>query len=175
MEEAPKSESVITIDGKKRLVFVKDWWYCWNGSWYMYLGHFNSKDEVPNVMGLYSISDKLYRRYQDPEKMQRFSQSNKLPREKAVSREDDESRPLRTDIYLEDNELMVIIKERLKGYTLQQFKDMYNDISDMNNARRTIEYPGQGNLSWNRFKDILGRSHANFEIIVYADDAGRSR
>lgn len=125
-----------------------------------YLGFVN--DVESEVMGenycLYRIKGKLY--YHKP--ATRIEKIEPLIKRK---KEIDDSRLLNVDIRPEDNELMVIVKELLRGMTLNTFKSLFLDVSTMSNVRREVEYKVsdnkenssyKGDLTWNRFKLLLG-------------------
>lgn len=145
---------------KKVMTFIPGNYYCWEGSWYQYMGIYKAKSDVPAQQCIYVIANRMYLRKKDfrMEELDRAASKKK--------RTVDNSRELVTDVRLDDNELMVQIKMLYRGTTLQQFKEMYPDVSDMNNARRTIECAGQGNLSWTRFVDFIKRKKAEYEIII---------
>lgn len=133
--------------------------------WGEYLGVFESKADVPHQAGYFVIGNLLYRRKTVFLLPDAESERNSKPRVN-----NDSSRVLNTAIRPDDNELKVLIKELYKGTTLQEFKEMYPEVSDMNNARRTIECAGQGNLSWNRFLDFIHRKGATHLLSIISTE-----
>ncbi len=139
-------------------------YYLFNSSYYLYKGVFETKDEVPPIRCLFVVGGRLYKRVIESKVAE-----EQVRKRKAV----DNSRLIDTTIRDEDNELMVITKELLSqnGVTIDQFKSLFDNVSDMNNMRRAIECGGQGNFSWNRFIQMtekLGYSH-KLSVIRWED------
>jgi hypothetical protein len=131
---------------------------------YKYMGHFNSIKEVPNEVGLYSIGYDLFLRRTDLRRLERM---------KAVARpvkEVDTSDKLDLVVRPGDESTLIIIKELLKGFTKNQFKMLFDNDSDMNNIRRTIEKSENGRLTLKCFSTILEKLGLKYKIFVYYDD-----
>ena len=91
-------------------------------------------------------------------------------KEKVKRRRVDDNRPIMTDIKDEDNQLMALAKTvlREKEVTRGDFKELYDNDSDMNNSLRSVE--SSGNLSWSRFTDICDRMGVSYEITLKDKD-----
>ena len=140
---------------RRRLRLVPGNYYLFNSSYYLYKGVFDSIDDVPKIRCLFVVGGKLYKRTIDTTAIETQGRKKRVV---------DNSRLIDTTIRDEDNELMVITKQLLSenGVTIDQFKQLFDNVSDMNNMRRAIECGGQGNFSWNRFIQMtekLGYTH----------------
>lgn len=93
-----------------------------------------------------------------------------MPREKMKRKRADDDRPINTEITDEDNLLMAMMKSALrqKEVTRGDFKQLYENDSDMNNSLRAIEQGG--NLSWGRFQDLTSRMKINYDLQLYDKD-----
>lgn len=162
--------------------------YQFNGNYYTYIGDFDEYIEkhkdvimsemmrdtsgnkgiekflpIPNVPCIYTISDKILARNI---MTYRPTVINKQKRKR-----NDDSRPINTEISEQDNTLMSMMKQTLqtKEITRGDFKDLYNNDSDMNNCLRCIEVGG--NLSWPRFTDLAERiPGVNIRMQIYDND-----
>jgi len=131
-----------------------------NGSaYYLYAGVFQDVKEVPPHPCLFVVGNRLYRRKLNP------TYAHRKKRKKKVT---DNSRLLDATIRDEDNDLMVIIKQLLAEnmVTTDQFKSLFDNVSDMNNMRRAIECGGQGNFSWNRFKQMIEKLNYVYRLNI---------
>ncbi len=146
-----------TPDGQP-LIRVKAYYFV--GQWWVYIGDFVSKDQVPNMNCCYTIGNQINIRRGIP--MPSLPAKEKIKRKRA-----DDSRPINTDINDDDNPLLVMTKEALakNGITRGRFKEMYpgND-SDMNNCLRHIET--QNTLSWSRFTDVAERMGLDYSVTL---------
>ena len=125
-----------------------------------YLGRItNPKTEIdPYVYSIYRINRRVYYHKAIPRQTIDFE---KTPVKKVLK---DTSEPLNITINENDNELLIIAKELLKGMTINTFKNLFDSVSDYNNIKREIL---EGNkMTWNRFLlliDLLGFSY-NLQI-----------
>jgi len=136
--------------------------YYFKNNFWVYLGDFKSPLDVPNVHGCYTLGDEIHIR----------SSIKVVPmiKEKVKRRRVDDNRPIMTDIKDEDNQLMALAKTvlREKEVTRGDFKELYDNDSDMNNSLRSVE--SSGNLSWSRFTDICDRMGVSYEITLKDKD-----
>lgn len=120
----------------------------------LYYGLVLDPKSVPNIYCFYRIGIRVY--YRKPTK------SNlDIKTIKPKPKEEDTSELLDVTIGENDNELMVICKELLKGMRINTFKSLFQSSSDFNNIRREIT-AGNGQLTWNRYLlicEILGFDH----------------
>lgn len=65
-----------------------------------------------------------------------------------MNRKDIVDRPLKLDIKSNDCELLIIIKEALKGYTTKKFRKLFSDDEDKEYKQmlRAVEKPPHGNI-----------------------------
>lgn len=133
--------------------------YCYNGENFRYIGDFTDARSVPNCTCMYTIGDAIL--------IKRYIQNNTMPREKIKRKRVDDMRPINTDIVDDDNSLMSMMKSILnkREVTRGDFKQLYDNDSDMNNSLRTIEQGG--NLSYPRFEDLNNRLGVGFKIVAY--------
>lgn len=138
---------------------IKGYVYKINGEFWTYAGDFNSANEVPVAMCCYTIGDELRVRRAIP----RVTPGTNRSKRNRV----DDGRPIDTGIKDNDNSLMILTKTALrkKGITRGQFKSVYSNDSDMNNALRTIE--NGDNLSWARFVDFCQRFNFYYDLKLY--------
>lgn len=134
-------------------------YYLFNSSYYLYKGVFETKDDVPHIRCLFVVGGRLYKRVIETKITEDMTRKRKSI---------DNSRLIDTTIRDEDNELMVITKELLSQnrVTIDQFKSLFDNVSDMNNMRRAIECGGQGNFSWNRFVQMTEKLGYNHRLSV---------
>ena len=134
-------------------------YYLFNSSYYLYKGVFETKDDVPHIRCLFVVGGRLYKRVIETKITEEMTRKRKSI---------DNSRLIDTTIRDEDNELMVITKELLSQnrVTIDQFKSLFDNVSDMNNMRRAIECGGQGNFSWNRFVQMTEKLGYNHRLSV---------
>lgn len=134
-------------------------YYLFNSSYYLYKGVFETKDDVPHIRCLFVVGGRLYKRVIETKITEDVTRKRKSV---------DNSRLIDTTIRDEDNELMVITKELLSQnrVTIDQFKSLFDNVSDMNNMRRAIECGGQGNFSWNRFVQMTEKLGYNHRLSV---------
>ena len=153
-----------TLPGGKKRPLVPGFYYAWpkadstgilRNEYYMYAGPFKNVNEVPAHRCAYTIGSYL---------IHRNRKEAPMDAPKSHKKREDNSRPLNVEIKSEDNELMVLIKEVLRGTTVAEFKSLFDNVTEMNNMRRAIEYGDQGNLSWNRFKDMLERLAVEYTL-----------
>jgi hypothetical protein len=135
-----------------------------DGKYVEYLGDMKDKDENIDrtVDSIYKIGCKVY---YSKAKTEKFI----IPKNKVTKKEIDNSRLLDIAIRPEDNDLMVIIKQLLKGWTLNSFKELFpkDNVSAMNNARRELEKSdGNSSLSWNRFCEFVALLGAKYYLTV---------
>lgn len=131
---------------------------------YKYIGKVKSCKEVPNTNCLYVIDEYLYIRRVDLNKLNRLKTI-----EKPVKVVDD-SDELDLEVHPGDDAPLIIVKELLKGFTKTTFRSLFDNDSDMNNMRRTIEKSPNGQLSIGRFRTILEKLGLKYKIIVFSDD-----
>lgn len=147
--------------GGEPLVVGRNYYY--NGENFRYAGDFTDARLVPNCTCIYTLGDAiLIHRFIPP--------SNIMPKEKIKRKRADDLRPINTDVSDEDNSLMSMTKSILnkKEITRGEFKQLYDNDSDMNNSLRTIEQGG--NLSFPRFDDLNRRMNLFYNITVYDKD-----
>jgi hypothetical protein len=142
-------------DGRGYVLEAGD--FCkFDGRYVPYLGFVKSVKEIDKtIYSLFRIKNRLY--YNKP--IENSGTPFIIPKKK---KEIDTSDILDTTIKENDNELMVIAKELLKGMTVNSFKSLFTSISDYNNVRREITCSNNGNLTFNRFRflcDLLGFSY----------------
>lgn len=148
-----------TPDGKRLVVGNQ---YCFNGKWWVYVGDYNSQSEAPNMNCCYTVGNRIYTRTK--------TQVTIMPREKIKRKRADDGRPINTDINDEDGGLLVLMKTALKKkeVTRSDFKQLYDNDSDMNNSLRQIE---AGNtLSWGKFTDLADRMHLPYKLQLFNTD-----
>lgn len=148
-----------TPDGKRLVVGNQ---YCFNGKWWVYVGDYNSQFEAPNINCCYTVGNRIYTRTK--------TQVNIMPREKIKRKRADDGRPINTDINDEDGGLLVLMKTALKKneVTRSEFKQLYDNDSDMNNSLKQIE---SGNsLSWKKFTDLADRMHLPYKLQLFNTD-----
>lgn len=131
---------------------------------YKYMGNFKTIDDVPKTSCLYTINNDLYIRRVDLYRLQMM----KVEKEKS-KKEIDDSNKLDLAVNPGDDTPLIIVKELLKGFTKNTFRKLFEDDSDMNNMRRAIEKSPNGQLSLNRFRDILDKLGLKYKIFVYED------
>lgn len=131
---------------------------------YKYMGNFKTIDDVPKTSCLYTINNDLYIRRVDLYRLQMM----KVEKEKS-KKEIDDSNKLDLVVNPGDDTPLIIVKELLKGFTKNTFRKLFEDDSDMNNMRRAIEKSPNGQLSLNRFRDILDKLGLKYKIFVYED------
>jgi len=156
---------VVDIFGKKYIIkrYQK---IIINGIYYIFLGIFEKEKDVPNVTCIYVINNILKSKI-----VKRSLISNRkrpIEVEETISGDD---QPLRLNINVEDDELMVIMKSILikRGITVGQFKKLYGDNkTDMNNDKSRLE--NKHTLSWNKFKFLLGLLKHDYDLIIYDND-----
>ena len=155
----------LTPDGEP-LIIGRQYYNKDDGRFWIYVGDFKSKDDVPNVYCYFTIGECLFKR--STIKVDDMPNKEKVHRKRA-----DDSRPIFTDISDEDNTLMVRAKTVLfeKEITRGDFKEMYDNDSDMNNSLRSVE--NGGNLSWARFTDIMDKTNVDIEIITRDRSTGK--
>lgn len=121
-----------------------------------YMGNVsNPKDIDQDITCLYRIGKRLYRHRCIERKLD-------LENIKSLDRKiEDRSEVLDIKIRENDNILMIICKELLKGMRTNTFKQLVmdklkkNSPSDFNNIKKELTYGTNGNFSWNRFTFIL--------------------
>lgn len=133
------------------------------GKFWAYAGDFKDSKDVEMFPCCYTIGDELRI------KNVVFNTNVVKERPKRKKRTDDD-RPIDLSIKDTDNSLMVLIKTALsyKKITRGDFKQMYNNDSDMNNALRCIE--SGDNLSWARFTDLAQRLNISYNLKIYDKD-----
>jgi len=134
--------------------------------YYMYAGVFESIEDVPKTSCLYVIGNKLYKRKLNMDYINKM----KVTKKKNVVKP--EGRMLDVTIKDDDDELMVIIKKllELNNITIDKFKEMFDDVSEMNNMRRAIECANNGSLSWKRFRQMLDKLGLKYKLTIYAKE-----
>lgn len=125
------------------------------GEFYEYVGSYSTIKEVPNRRCIYVIGQSLYRR------VIKFPESY-VPGKKI--HKDANSRLLSIQVADEDNDLMVIVKNLLRNYTVDDFKNLFTDVSEMYNMLRAIE--NGGDLSWNRFRTMIEKIGLEYSLHV---------
>lgn len=136
--------------------------YYFKNSFWVYLGDFKSQLDVPNVQGCYTLGDEIL--------IRSYIKVVPMIKEKVKRRRVDDNRPIMTDIKDDDNQLMTLAKTLLqeKEVTRGDFKELYDNDSDMNNSLRCVECGG--NLSWSRFTDICDRMGISYDITLRDKD-----
>jgi len=127
----------------------------WEGKWCKYLGFVTDLSKLENINSFYRIRRKLYfhRAIVKEIDLNLVSSENKI--------REDNSEFFNVPIKEEDNELMVMSKEMLKGIRINTFKSLFKSTSDFNNVKKEIT-SGNGRFSWDRFLlicDLLGFDH----------------
>lgn len=143
-------------------------------AYYCMRGEYDNINEVPLAPCIYVLGDRVYIRRIDENKKAEYLQNLKNSNKYNSKKIDKKSRLLRTEPLNIDDELMILAKIILKGYTISMFKDLFQNnnidenISEMNNLRRTIE--DGGSLSFKRFKEICELTGRDYHI--YLTDKG---
>ena len=127
-------------------------------SWYIYMGDFVNETLVPNVVCCYTIGDGFYIRSSTPD----FNRPIMPQRRR---RADDDVK-IKAPIKDTDNTLMVLIKTLIdkKNITRGDFKELYTNVSDMNNVLRCII--SDENLSWARFTDLCDKLDVQYDMTI---------
>lgn len=137
--------------GSRLLIGEGDYVNC-GGKYYKYVGEFRSTEDVPNMDCIYRIGMEIYLR----QVSLREIESDGVVKQK----KDDTSGKLNIKIHPSDNELMIIIKELLKDYSKNDFKNLFDNTTEANNMKRVIEETNE--LTWKRFTlilELLGLKH----------------
>ena len=94
--------------------------------------------------------------------IEKIKQKKALPKNK----NDDNSRLLDTTIKESDDHLMVVAKTTLNKLqiTVNDFKSLFDNVSEMNNIRREIEHGHTMTLS--RFSYIMDKLGCSFHMVV---------
>ena len=159
----------LTPDGKlwtkcyKGEPLVIGYVYNIDGEWFSYAGDFKTTEEVPHCVCCFTIGDELKRR--------RIIPMMNTPRDRIKRKRADDCKSIDTKIKDIDSSLMILIKTALeyKNVTRGEFKQLYDNDSDMNNALRVIE--NGGSLSWARFTDFCQRLRLNYDLKLF--DGGK--
>lgn len=134
----------------------------YNGGYYKSLGVIKNKSEVPeNTRCIYKLADRMYVQTVD---LKKYIDVEININENKETRLDNNI--LDTEIKQDDNELMVMIKELLKGMTIGTFKKLFpaDKLSEMYNMKRCIE---QGtNLSIDRFSWLVHAMNLHYQITI---------
>lgn len=150
------------VSPEKTYIIYPEDYIKWDGKWCKYLGLISDFKTIPNIFAFYKNGRKVYYHKAKYESIDMSEiKENKYVKE-------DKSDFLEVPIKENDNELMVMSKEMLKGIRTNTFKSMFKSQSDYNNVRREITN-GNGRLSWDRFIlicELLGFEH---EVKVYKD------
>ena len=132
---------------------------------YIFRGRYQSIDEVPQIQCLFVIGNGLYKRKINQEKYLEYLSRLKSDYNRVSRENNTESRLLYLEVLPKDNNLMIIIKQLLKGYTINKFKTLFGgNVSEMNNFRRTIEQGGD--LSYKRFAQLCEMLNKQINIII---------
>jgi hypothetical protein len=140
-----------------------------DGKYVVYLGFITDPKSLDPIFAFYKIKGKVY--FQKP-KLKPIDLNSLEPKKK---KEFDDSRLLDVDVKQNDNDLMVIAKQLLKGMTLNQFKALFDNVSTLNNFRREIESSISGNLTWNRFIYLLDLLGCDYHLEVKAPEIVNGR
>jgi hypothetical protein len=129
----------------------------------VYAGDFNSKKEAPIAFCCYTIGDELKVRHVA------IDSQVELPL-KERRRKSDDDRPIDNTIKDADNTLMILIKTavQFKNITRGDFRQLYPNLSDMNNILRCIEKGD--NLSWGRFTDLIDKLNISYDLSIFNED-----
>lgn len=152
---------VIKYDNERATVIEAGDYVNFDNKFVIYKGFVNKPSDIDKeLVCLYRIGRRLYYRKNTKDKLN----LNDVKEKDKTS--EDKSELLDVTIKENDNELMVICKELLKGMRVNTFKSLFSNPSDFNNIRKEITR-GNGNLTWNRFLlllDLLGFEHGVYAI-----------
>lgn len=151
------------IDANKILLSRGDYLNLQSG-FYKYAGNFENIAEVPKTSCLYTINGDLYIRRVDIHRLQMMQAADKESK-----KETDDSETLDLSVKPGDDTPLIIVKELLKGFTKNSFRELFDNDSDMNNMRRAIEKSPNGQLSLNRFRAILEKLGLKYKIYVFEE------
>ena len=156
---------IFTLSEDKHYIIYPEDYIKWNGRFCKYLGFVNNPNTIENIFCFYRIGRRLF---YHKASYKNINFNTVVPN---IKRRTDDSEFFNTEIKEEDNELMVICKEMLKGIRVNTLRDMFKSPSDYNNVRKEI-LNGNGRLSWDRFLlicDLLGFDH---ELKVRKNSSG---
>lgn len=136
-----------------------------DGSYWKSIGRVKSKKEVPNIRCVYVIGETVYKRDYDQNKIKKMKVKKKEFESDNMSNPSNDTK-LKVDIKNEDKELMVIVKELLKGFTLRDFKKLYGEdnLPEMYNMKKAIE--NSHDLSWKKFNSIIHALNLEYEVTI---------
>ena len=145
----------------ERLIVGKQ--YLFLGRYWVYAGDFNDIREVPNIHCCYTIGNQI-------RVHTGVSPAMNLERKKIKRKRQDDGRKINTDISDQDNDLLTLVKTviKTKDITRGDFKQAYDNDSDMNNYLRHIET--QNTLSWPRFTDLHDRIKFGYKLTVFDEN-----
>lgn len=137
--------------------------YLFKDRYWVYAGDFNNINEVPNIHCCYTIGNQI-------RVHSSVSPAISPERKKIKRKRVDDCRKIATDISDQDNDLLTLVKEVIttKGITRGDFKQAYDNDSDMNNCLRHIET--QNTLSWPRFTDLHDRIKFGYKLTVFDEN-----
>lgn len=139
------------------------------GTYYIFLGIFDENDPIPNVTCIYVVGDEVRMKTVKRPMIPKEKKSKVAVPETSATSDDT---PLKIDISVEDDELMIIMKSILlkRRLTVGHFKSLYGEQrkTDMNNDKSRLE--NKHTLSWNKFKFLLDLLGHKYELIIFDNE-----
>lgn len=154
------------VESQNEVIIAKNDYLRLDDNYYKYIGDFKCLKDVPEEECLFTISGYLYVRRIDYNRLLSMRQIEE------PKIEIDNSDELDLTIKPGDDSALIILKELLKGYTKKKFRALFDNDSDYNNARRALEKSQNGQISLNRFRDILTKLGLKYKFIVYSEEKG---
>jgi hypothetical protein len=150
-----------SVDYKFWLVLYNGDVFRFDGYRIPYLGLQKNVNSIDRQLRcLYRIGRRVY--YRNP-----IAPKIDLNKLKIEKKEVDTSKLLDVEIKEKDNELLIIVKELLRGYTNNAFKKLFTSVSEYNNIRREIAGDNNnGQITWNRFRYLLDMLNFDYELKI---------